>query len=326
MTFYATKRVLVTGGTGFLGSHVVNSLLSEGATVRVATRQPSYLFPPEVEVVECNLDDPQDCRKVSRDQDCCFHLAAFGWGLGANVRAQPELLTNNLRINTNMLDAAYREGVQRYLLASSSAVYNGEYRILDDEPPWDGEPHTSEHCFGWAKRIAELQAKAYYQHFGMEIAIVRPSNPYGPNDNFDLERAHVIPALMRRAIAQETPFTVWGTGSVNRSFIYAGDIARGMLLALEHGANCDPFNLASSEQTSIANLAALILELCGSPGGQIEFDTSKPEGHPGKFPTTSKALSKIGFQATVPLREGLANTFEWFRSQLKTTTQLTTEV
>ena len=315
MGYYTRKKVVVTGGTGFLGSHLVDALLREGATVRVADQRPGSYRQEEVEAISVDLADPEQCRKAARDAECVFHLAAFGWGLGANVKAQPDLFTNNVLVNTNMLEAAYREGVERYLLTSSSAVYDGSYSVLDDEAPWGDDPHPSEFCFGWAKRVAELQARAYSEHYGMSIAIVRPSNPYGPMDNFDPERSHVIPALIRRAMAREDPFIIWGTGKVLRSFVYAGDVARAMLLALERYAVCDPINVASEEQTSVESLARLVLGLCDFGDATVQFDTSKPEGHPGKFLTVSKAREKIGFVAQTPLREGLEKTVQWYAQQ-----------
>jgi GDP-L-fucose synthase len=223
------------------------------------------------------------------------------------------MFTQNALINTNILDAAHKEGVGRYLLTSSSAVYDGGSNVLDDTIPWRSDPHPSEFGFGWAKRMAELQARAYAEYYGMKIAIVRPSNPYGPRDNFDPERSHVIPALIRRALAREHPFAVWGAGRAVRSFIYAGDVVEAMLLALEHHCVGDPLNVASCERTSIADLTHLILELCGFGAAAVEFDTSKPEGHPGKFPTIGKSQEKIGFTARTGLRAGLTKTIHWYR-------------
>ncbi len=313
MGFYTSKRVLVTGGTGFLGSHVVDALRRQSAAVRVVTRRDGSIPPSGVEVVHADLADLQQCRSAARDADYVFHLAAVGGGLHANIKAQHVLFTANVLINTNMLEAAHQEGVERYLLTSSSAVYDGDAGVLDDSEPWRGDPHPSEFGFGWAKRVAEIQARTYADTCGMNIAVVRPSNPYGPGDNFDPEQSHVIPALIHRAQAGERPLSVWGTGKAVRSFIYAGDIAHAMLLALEHYAVCDPINIASGEQTSIADLARLVLELCGMDHSGLAFDATKPDGHPGKFPTVIKAQAMMGFVAHTPLRDGLEETIRWFR-------------
>ncbi|HEX4841430.1 MAG TPA: NAD-dependent epimerase/dehydratase family protein, partial [bacterium] len=279
----------------------------------VATRRLAVDLPSGVDVVQADLTDLHQCRSAARGMDCVFHLAAVGGGLHANMKAQHEMFTANVLVNTNMLEASYREGVERYLLTSSSAVYDGDAGVLDDGQPWRSDPHPSEFGFGWAKRVAEIQARTYADACGMRIAIVRPSNPYGPRDNFDPEQSHVIPALIRRVQAGERPLSVWGTGKAIRSFIYVGDVADAMLLALEHDAVCDPVNIASGEQTSIADLARLILALCGVDPSMIEFDATKPEGHPGKFPKITKARDRISFVAQTSLRDGLEKTIRWLR-------------
>lgn len=302
----------MTGGTGFLGSHLVEALVRRGAVVRVATHRRGDV-PSGVDVIQADLADPSQCRSAARGMDCVFHLAAVGGGLHANLKAPHEIFTTNVLLNTNMLDAASREGVERYLLTSSSAVYDGDAGVLDDTQPWRADPHPSEFGFGWAKRVAEIQARTYADACGMKIAIVRPSNPYGPGDALDPERSHVIPALVRRVESGERPVRVWGTGKAVRSFIYAGDVADAMLLALERYAVCDPVNVASGEQTSIADLARLILDLCGLEKTALEFDATKPDGHPGKFPTIAKARERVGFAAQTSLREGLVKTILWVR-------------
>jgi len=314
MEFYAGKKTLVTGGAGFLASHVIEALRLRGARVRAVDARPKREeFPGEVEYVCADLMQRSACEQVLDSVDFVFHLAAVGWGLHENMKRQPQLLTDNLLMNTTLLDAANRAGVQRYLYTSSSAVYPAYLEHLEEDAPWDQPPHASELAFGWAKRMGEVQAKIYYRHYGMAIAIVRPSNPYGPRDNFDPDKSHVIPALIRRAVAQERPFVVWGTGRVVRSFIHASDVARGMLLALERYAVGEPINLASNETTSIADLVTLVLELSDYPDANLQFDTSKPDGHPRKVPSVQRAAEKLGMGSYIPLREGLKDTIDWYR-------------
>ena len=207
-------------------------------------------------------------------------------------------------------------GVERYLYTSSSAVYSGSDTILDDEKPWTDNPHPSEFSFGWAKRLGELQARVYADNDSMKIAIVRPTNPYGPGDNFHPTKAHVIPSLIIRAFEKQDSFVVWGTGRVERSFIHVTDMARAMLLALEKYSVCDPLNIASPDITRISEVARLVLDLSGRGQVELVFDSSKPEGHPGKYPTTKKTAEKIGFTAGIDLRQGLQETIEWYRSSL----------
>lgn len=315
MSIYRGRRVLVTGGAGFLGSYVVRELLKEGASVRIASRNPRLLDAPGIEVRAVDLRVPEGCRTAVEGVDFVFHLAAVGWGLGENAGRQPELLTQNLLLNTTMLEVAYRVGVERYLLTSSSSVYPGNLSILEENAPWDGPPHSSEEGFGWAKRLGEIQARMYATDYGMKIAVVRPTNPYGPRDNFDPRSAHVIPALVHKVLTGENPVVVWGSGKAVRSFVHARDVARGMLLALERYAVCDPVNLASEETTSVGDLVRLIVELSGRRDARIEYDSSKPEGHPCKVPAIKRAEEKLGFRAEGRLREGLEETILWYRER-----------
>ncbi|MBI4445922.1 MAG: NAD-dependent epimerase/dehydratase family protein [Acidobacteria bacterium] len=313
MSLYKNRRVLVTGGLGFLASHLIEALGLQGAIVRaVDVRTEPENLPQGVEYLCADLRQPAACQQALRGVDYVFHLAAVGWGLHENMKRQPQLLSDNLLLNTTLLDAAYRAGVRRYLYTSSSAVYPAYLQDLEEDSPWDQPPHDSELAFGWAKRVGEIQARVYYRHYGMPIAIVRPANPYGPGDNFDPKKSHVIPALIRRAMEREHPFTVWGTGSPVRSFIHARDAARGMLLALEKYAVCEPVNLASSETTTIAELVKLVVELAGYGDAQLQFDSTKPDGHPRKVPSVRRAAEKLGLVEYIPLREGLKETIAWY--------------
>lgn len=313
MSFYSGKNVLVTGGTGFIGANLARALIRAGAHVRVAARRSSATRVPGAEPVECDLTDPAQCLSALRGCDLAFHLAAHGFGIGANVQMQADLFTRNTLMSVNVLDAARLKGVQGFLLCSSASVYDGTATELDDAAEWTGDPHPSEFGFGWAKRNAEVQARVYARYAGMNIAIVRPSNPYGPLDVFDQQKSHVVPAMIMRALAGESPLTVWGTGRAVRSFVFVDDVVQGMMLALEKHAVCDPINLASPERTSIGELARKVLAACGRAGDEVRFDTARPEGHPGRFPTTSKAREKIGWEAATPLDEGLERTVKWYR-------------
>ncbi len=308
------RRILVTGAFGFIGGHLVRTLVEGGAHVRAVSRYPKRA--EDFEVVTGDLTHPETCERAVAGIDDTFHLAAFGWGLGGNQKHPAQLLTQNVLMSTHLLEAARRSGVQRYLYTSSSSVYPGPVEVLDESVPWDTPPHASEQTFGWAKRLGEIQARAYFENYGMQIAIIRPSNPYGPGDDFDPSRAHVIPSLIARAASGQSPLAVWGTGQVVRSFVYVTDVVRGMLLALQRGADADPINLASPETTRIDELARLIVELMGCRSMTLEFDPSKPEGHPRKIPSTQKAEVKIGFRATTSLREGLEKTIRWYHDHV----------
>jgi len=314
--FYTGKNVLVTGGLGFLGRHVTRRLLNAGAHVRVTTHREGVRDQSGIEIVRADLTNLADCRTAADTMDYVFHLAAFGFGLGANLEVYSQLFTQNTLMNTSMLEACRQAGVNRYLYTSSSAVYSGSTTVLDDEVAWGEDPHPSELSFGWAKRIGEIQSRIYYENHDMKIAIVRPANPYGPHDDFHPTRAHVVPSLIVRAFQRQKPFIVWGTGNVERSFIHADDVARAMLLALERYAVCDPLNIASPDTTKIGDIARMILDLSGYKDVDLIFDASKPEGHHRKYPTVKKAEDKIGFRAQISLREGLRETVDWYRNHL----------
>ncbi len=308
------RRILVTGAFGFIGGHLVRTLVEGGAHVRAVSRYPKRA--EDFEVVTGDLTHPETCERAVAGIDDTFHLAAFGWGLGENQKHAAQLLTQNVLMSTSLLEAARRAGVQRYLYTSSSSVYPGHAEILDESLPWDAPPHGSEQTFGWAKRLGEIQARAYFEEYRMKIAIVRPSNPYGPADDFDASRAHVIPSLIAKVASGQSPLPIWGTGQVIRSFIYVADVVGGMIIALQRGADADPINLASPETTTIHELARLILEISGCSQVPLQFDPSKPEGHPRKVPSTHKAEVKIGFRATTSLREGLEKTIRWYHDHV----------
>lgn len=312
MEFYSSKRVLVTGGTGFIGGHLVRDLLRQEAFVRVVTHQQKLPPAEGVELLQADLRTAEGCAAAVRGIDTVFHLAAFGWGIGANTGKNAELFTNNVLIHTQMLEAAHRAEIERYLLASSTSVYPAASARQEEDEPWSSEPHPGELTFGWSKRMAEIQARAYAAQYGMKIAIVRPGNPYGPGDTFDLGTSHVIPALICKAVERQNPFLVWGSGKAVRGFVHVKDVARGMLLALEKYVVCDPLNLASDEPTSICELVQTILTLTGYTEAHVVFDPSKPEGSPYKVPSIRKAAEKIGWRPEISLREGLAETIRWF--------------
>ena len=303
---------MVTGGLGFLGRNLVEALVSDGAEVTAVTHSAKAENTEEFAVVNADLRVLSEARRALSGADHVFHLAAHGFGIGANINADAQLMTSNVLMSVCTLEAARLNGVERYLYCSSSSVYNAELDLLDDTIPWDGDPHPSEHGFGWAKRTAEIQAKTYAASTDMNVAIVRPSNPYGLNDLFDPERSHVIPAMILRALDRDDPFTVWGSGRAVRSFVFSDDIARAMMLAGEHIIDGESVNLASPSRTTIGELAIAILDVCGASDLQIQFDTTKPEGHPGRFPTTEKATSLLGWTAETDLGEGLKKTVEWF--------------
>lgn len=312
---YDGKKILVTGGTGLIGSHLIEQLLESGAIVRtvVHSRLPPIEF-SNVEIVKGDLTKWSSCVEVVKGVDYVFHLAAFVGGVGRNAAHPAGMFTSNILMNTQMLEASRLEGVERYLYTSSACIYPGKLSFFVEEKGWNGPPEKTNASYGWVKRMGELQAQAYREEHGMKIAIVRPTNAYGPRDNFDLKTSHVIPALIRKAVERQDPFILWGTGESTRDFIHAWDIARGMLLALEKYAVADPVNLATGRSIRIRDLANLILKLAGCENTRIVLDRSKPTGQVERRVSTAKAKEKIGFVSQISLEDGLKETIESYRT------------
>ena len=254
---YKNKQVLVTGGTGMIGIQLVRLLLDQGANVRVASLDPLPSNNNDIEFIRGNLVDWEFCQKITSNMDYVFQLAGIKGSVGIGTMKAASFFVPHILMNTMMMEAARKADVQRYLYTSSVGVYHPASLFVEDEA-WDGPPHHTDRFAGWAKRMGELQAEAYKTEYGWDqIAIVRPSNVYGPKDNFDPQTAMVIPALINRVAAGENPLVVWGDGSAIRDFIYSKDVAEGMLLAMEHGANCTPINLGSGEGVSIRSTITL---------------------------------------------------------------------
>src|SRR5262249_14105828 len=262
MSFWKDKKVVVTGGHGFIGSHLVDRLLAEGSTLRIVDlgaqvplRKLSPEFASRVEFQEADLCDPQSCNKICRGADIVMHLAAKVRGVGYNVEHHGEMFFSNALINLHMLEAARLAGVDRFLSVSSVGVYPKDCAVpTPEEDGFKGEPEASGYGYGWAKRLAEVQSRCYAQEYGMKIAIVRPYNVYGPRMQFDPETAPVISAQIMKVLAAQDVLTVWGDGEQTRSFTYVSDEVDGMMLAVEKHPVADPLNIGTSEEIKIKDL------------------------------------------------------------------------
>lgn len=319
MSFWKGKRILVTGGTGFIGSHLVERLLTDGAAVRVCgrsrTRLARFLGPAasDVEFMEGDLAAPEVAQRACQGQEMVFHLAAKVAGVGYNHTHPGSILFANSVIGLNILEAAVQNDVERILLTSSACVYRRYCAIPTPETEgFIDDPEPTNLGYGWAKRFLEVQARCYTAEYPLKIALPRPYNAYGPRDDFEWETSHVIPALIRKVIEGQNPIKVWGDGSQTRSFLYVSDFVEGLLLALERYPECDPVNIGSSEEVTVADLIRLIIRLAGSQA-ELEFDLSQPGGQPRRIGDYTKARQLLGFQAKVPLVEGLERTIAWYK-------------
>lgn len=320
MGFWRGRRVLVTGGSGFVGSHLTELLLERGARVAVTAREPSpgnlrHVL-ADVEVRTGDLEDPGFAARAVARQEIVLHLAAHVGGVAYNRVRHGTLFLENLHPFLHVLEAAQAEGVERLLVVSSACVYPREATFpLAERDGTTGEPEATNAGYGWSKRMQEYLGAAWSAEHGLPVAIARPFNAYGPRDDFRPERSHVIPALVRRALAGEDPFVVWGSGRQTRTFLYVKDFAEGLLLVAEKHPVAEPINVGGTEEVTIGELVGTILRLSGlSP--EVVFDAGKPEGQPRRSCDTSRMKEVLGWEPATLLQEGLRETIAWYRATL----------
>lgn len=328
MSFWDRKKVLVTGGGGFIGSHVVERLLRNHREVRVTVagrmskenkrNLSEVLRNPYLRVIKGDLRNPVFCRRACKGQDVVLNVAGVVGGVGYNSKHHGSLFRDNMALQLNVIEAARLENVARYLVVSTACVYPRVCTIPTPESEgFRDAPELTNRGYGWSKRMGEYLGQAYAEEFGMSVAIVRPYNAYGPRDHFDPEKSHVIAALVRRVCAGESPLKVWGDGKSTRAFLYVEDFARGLLDVAEKYPKADPVNIGSSEEISVKNLAKAVLRAAGAEKTKLIFDPSKPSGQPRRACDTTKSKRVLGFAATMPLDEGLRRTIAWYRENLQ---------
>ncbi len=307
MSFWANKRVLVTGGAGFFGSFVVDRLRAVGAEQIIVPRSRDY-----------DLVDRTATHRLFAETkpDVVFHLAGKVGGIGAN-RANPGLfLFENAMMGLHVIEEARLAKTAKVVVAGTICAYPKFAPIpFKEEDLWNGYPEETNAPYGVAKKMLLVQAQAYREQYGLDTVMLFPVNMYGPRDNFDLETSHVIPAMIRKFhTAKEqgaVTVTLWGDGTPTREFIYSEDAAEGMVLAGERYDSSDPVNLGSGNEISIAEIAKAIAAVVGY-SGSIVWDTSQPNGQPRRRLDVSRATERFGFTARTTLAEGLANTVAWY--------------
>lgn len=318
--FWSKKKVLVTGGTGFIGSFVVEKLVRKGATVtvldRIAPDRPiRYInhLKSEVQFISGDCTDMTTALKACKGQEVVLNLAARVGGIEFNRLHQATMLSDNLRIALTMTEAARLARVGRFLVISSACVYPHDAIIPTPESEgFRGEPEETNGGYGLAKRMAEKLGMYYAREYGMKVGIVRPYNAYGPRDHFDPKTSHVIPALIKRVMDGENPVVVWGSGKQSRAFLYVEDLADGMIAAIEKYPVAEPVNLGTDEEVTIGELVRMIIRLSGKKT-KVIFDAGKPDGSPRRNCDNTNARKRVGFQAQIKLEEGLRKTIDWYR-------------
>lgn len=321
--FWKNKKVLITGGTGFIGSHVVEKLVARGSKVTVMDnlqngkiKNISYLK-NKVKFLHSDCANFKDALLACRGKEIVMNLAARVGGIEYNCTHQATMLRDNLNIATTMIEAARKAKVERFLVVSSACIYPRTCSVPTPETEgFVGEPEPTNGGYGWAKRMAEKLGTYYAEEFGMKVAIVRPYNCYGPRDHFGSETAHVIPDLIKKVFDGENPVKVWGSGKQTRAFLYVEDLAEGMIMAIEKYPQADPINLGTDEEVSIKELTIKIIAISGV-NAKIKFDTTKPDGSPRRNCDNRKAIEKIGFRPVVSLDEGLKRTISWYKKYAK---------
>ena len=302
------KNILITGGTGMIGSHLVE-LLSKTSKVRITSHKrdiPYEINPKKVEILHGDLTDKEFSDKAVKGIDYVFHLAAYTGGLGRTTVYPASTLTPNLIMDGNVIDSAKNENV----------VYPDLEKDFSEDDAWIDNPPQMHASYSWSKRMGELQAISHSKEYGMNVAIVRPANSYGPREIIDPNHSHVIGALILKALSKKKPFVIWGDGSPIREYIFANDAARGMILALEKYCEADPINLSSGETVTIKDLAEKILRICDY-NPEIVFDESKPMGQSRRVLKNDKAANALGFNALTSLDEGLKSTINWVKNNIK---------
>jgi len=314
---FSGAQVLVAGGTGFVGVNLINRLLSLGANVRATIhRKDPVILNERIEYVRCDLTRMEDCREIVSDMDYVFLCAANTSG-AAVIQFTPLVhVTPNIVMNSQMLEAAYFAKVKKFVWLSSNAAYppSGD-RPVKEEELLDGDPYETYFGVAWMKRYTEILCRLYSEKLKnpMLTVVLRPSNIYGPYDDFEFETSHVMAALIRRVVERHDPFEVWGTGDDIRDWIYIDDFIDALMLAAEKINSYNPVNIGLGKGYTIKEALQMMLEVDGYAEAKIKFDPSKPSMIPVRLIDTTKAETTLGFRAKTGLREGIKKTIEWYR-------------
>jgi GDP-L-fucose synthase len=313
--YWKDKRILLTGGAGFLGSRIVENLIRKRNVSKTRIIIPLSS--------SCDLRIWSNCQKAVEDIDIVIHLAGRVGGIGFNQKYPGTLFFDNIVMGTQLMEAARQAKVEKFVQIGTVCAYpKFTPTPFKEDDLWNGYPEETNAPYGIAKKALLVMAQAYRQQYGMNAIYLLPVNLYGPGDNFDPESSHVIPAMIRKFIEAvqhgEKQVTIWGTGKASREFLYVDDAAEGILAATEKYDKPAPVNLGAGKEITIKQLVDLIAKLTGFQG-QIIWDTSKPDGQPRRYLDTTRAKNEFGFEAKTEFTDGLQKTIEWYRKQVEKT-------
>ena len=306
-----TGKILLTGGAGFLGSHIVENLVEKRGVSR-----DNIVIPRSRDL---DLRIWENCRRTVADSDLVIHLAARVGGIGFNQRNPGPLFYDNIIMGAQLIEAARHAGVKKFVQIGTVCSYPKYTPApFKEESLWDGYPEETNAPYGIAKKALLVMAQAYRQQYNMNIIYLVPVNLYGPKDNFDLYNSHVIPALIRKFVEAvrrgDKKVVVWGTGNSSREFLYVEDAAEGIIAAAEKYDKADPVNLGTGTEITIKELVKLIARLTDFEG-QVVWDTTKPDGQPRRCLDTSRAEKEFGFKAKTDFVSGLRKTIKWYNEK-----------
>jgi len=308
--FYLNKNVLITGGTGLIGRQLSSILQSYKAKITVVSLDSPYKIDRKIKFVKSDLRSFDNCLKVCKNMDFVFHLAGVKGSPKMTMSKPASFMTPTLMFSINMMEAARRQKVKRYLFTSSIGVYSPKKKLEEDDV-WSSSPSKNDFIPGWTKRICELQAEAFKIEYNFNnVSIVRPANVYGPYDNFDENNAMVIPSLISKALKSKKYLKVWGDGSAIRDFVYSEDVARAMALTLYKKITY-PINIGSGKGVSIKEIAETVAKMVPNGPLKILWDKTKPSGDKIRLMNVSKA-KRIGFKTKTSIEEGIKKTINWY--------------
>ena len=317
---YKNSNVLVAGGTGMIGIPLVKELLAKKARITVVSldteKYAKKIFGKEIIYKRLDLTDLKNCKTSVKNQDYVFNLLGIKGSVGIGEKKVASYLVPMLRFQTNLMESAFNAKIKRFLFVGSICSYpRGRLHIEDNV--WNGIPKQNDRIPGIAKRVGELLSEAYSLEYGWDaVRIVRPSNVYGPYDNFNPLTGQVIPSLICKAFSKENSLKVWGNGSAKRDFVYSEDVAKWIIYALEHAPHNIPINLGYGKAVTIKKLAITIRDII-NPNMKIEWDKSKPTGDPCRLLSVDRAKKLLNYRPNINLYDGLIKTIDWYKRNKK---------